>query len=61
MLDRDAGPTQVYSFLVTVEIEEGILSPEHVANRLSDGVSYIEGCHVLDVENFGTLVEAESE
>lgn len=61
MLDRDAGPTQVYSFLVTIEIEDAILSPEHVANRLADGVSFIEGCNVIDVENFGTLAESEDE
>ena len=61
MLDRDAGPTQVYSFLVTVEIEDGVLSPEKVANRLADGVSFIEGCSVIDVDNLGAMVTQEDE
>lgn len=61
MLDRNAGPTQVYSFLVTVEIEDAILSPEKVAARLADGISFLEGCGIVDVENFGTLLENEDE
>ena len=61
MLDRNAGPTQVYSFLVTVEIEDARLSPDKVALRLADGISFLEGCGVIDVENFGTLREDDGE
>lgn len=61
MLDRNAGPTQIYSFLVTVEIEDAILSPEKVAARLADGISFLEGCGIVDVENFGTILESEDE
>ena len=61
MLDRNSGPTRVYSMLVTVEIEDGVTSPEHVMNRLADGISYIEGVNVLDVDNYGTLTEEDGE
>ena len=61
MLNRDSGPTTVYSVLVTVEIEDGVASPEQVMNRLADGVSFIEGCYVLSVDNFGTIDTREED
>ena len=61
MLYRNSGPTKVYSFLITLELEDGVISPEMAMNRLSDAVSFMEGCVVLDVENYGTLAEVEAD
>lgn len=61
MLYRNSGPTKAYSFLVTIELEDGVTSPETIMNRLSDAVSFMDGCSVLDVENFGTIDEASAQ
>ena len=49
------GTIRLYGFLVGIEIEEGETTPEHVANRLADSVSFIEGVGRCNIESLGEI------
>lgn len=55
MLNRNAGPTRTFGFLVSVEIEDKILTPEQAAMRLGDAFSFVEGIGEVDVQSLGEV------
>ena len=48
-------PLRSYAFLIGVEYEEGEVSPEQMANKLSDALSWVEGVSSVDVESLGEI------
>lgn len=58
MLQRKGKPVTLttYGFLVGVEIEDGgSASPEQVALRIADSLTYIEDVGHVDVESLGKV------
>ena len=54
-------PTRVYGYLVGVELEEIVVSPELVAEKLADAARFVEGVGDVTVDLLGEVEEvAES-
>lgn len=47
--------TSVYGYLVSVEIEDGVTSPEAVTAKLADSVTWVEGVGDVTVDLLGRI------
>ena len=62
MLNRNSNTTRLYGFLVGVEIEDGRdATPETVAMKLSDALSFVEGVGLVDVDFLGEVEQVSAE
>ena len=56
MLIRDkTGVIRTYAFILSVELQDGDITPEAVANALSDSLNFKEGVGRVEIENLGEL------
>jgi len=60
MLNHNHGPLKPFGFLLGVEIEEGVATPEQVLNKMLDAVSFMEGVQVFDAECLGEVEEFDA-
>ena len=54
-------PLKSCAFLIGVEYEEGEVTQEQMANRLSDALSWVEGVSTVDVESLGEIQTYEDD
>ena len=60
-LDGEDNKTRSWGFIVSVEIEDGMTTPEQVAARIHDGLSFMEGTGAVLVDALGEIEEYEEE
>lgn len=55
MLERTAGKTEHFGFLISCELEAGKVTTEQIMMKLSDSVSWVEGVGETCVECLGKI------
>jgi hypothetical protein len=61
MLERNAGKTEHFGFLISAELEVGRATTEDVLRKLSDSLAWVEGIGEVDVECLGKIDVYEKE
>ena len=59
--DNGNNPMRSIAFLVGVEYEDGETTPEQIANRLGDALTWVEGVSTVDVESLGEIQTYEDD
>jgi len=61
VLERNAGKTEHFGFLISAEIEAGKATTELVLHKLADSLAWVEGIGEVDVECLGKIDVYEKE
>lgn len=61
MLERKAGKTEHFGFLLSAEIETGKADPDEVERKLSDALTWVEGVGQVEIECLGKIDVYEKE